>query len=272
MVLTVTDSNRVEQIDRQRAALAALVQARAAGRAAAIVAAEQEVVRVHLSVAAALARRYRNREVDQDDLVQVAALGLVKAARRWDAGRESAFLAYAVPTMVGEMKRYFRDHTTMIRAPRELNTLHVEVNGATEELVQRLGRHPRDQELAAAAGVTVELIRAQQLSYQGCRTQSLDVPWIQAVAAQQCDEQSEAQLTQVNDAVAVQAVMAQLGDRDRRILELRFFQELTQTEIAAAVGVSQMQISRILARVLQDLRRQLADAGRSGAAAADRAA
>lgn len=252
---------RTHNVDRQQAALAALDIARAEGNTSRISTAEQDVVRTHLSVATALARRYRNRGVDQDDLAQVAALGLVKAVRGWDSERESAFMSYACPTIIGEMKRYFRDQSTMIRAPRELSTLHLAVNALTDQLEQRLGRAPDDSELAQAAGVSEQQIRAQRLSSRGCRTDSLDVPGVQAAAAQQSNGAAEVDLGQVENLIVVRAALSGLTARERHILELRFFRGLSQSEIAEATGVSQMQISRILRKLLDTLRDRLGGQG-----------
>jgi RNA polymerase sigma-B factor len=220
-----------------------------------------EVVVANLSVANAVAARYRGRGIAAEDLRQVAYLALVRAAEGFDPESGNDFLAYAVPTMRGEVKRYFRDNGWMVRPPRRVQELQGRISSAQSELAFKLGRPPRISELAEHLGETDDAI-TEALTSDGCFTPaSLDRP---------VGEDSTASLGDAlgaedrgRDAAEARVVLApvvrQLGDRDRRILMLRFFRGWTQQEIAEDVGVTQMQVSRLLSRILSDLREQLGD-------------
>ena len=259
MDTTVTASTYELTTVAQQHALDALVSARAAASPAAIRAAEQSVICEHLSFATALGKRYRGRGVDQDDLQQLARLGLVKAVKRWQPDLGHDFVPYAYPTILGEIKRYFRDHSTIIRAPRGLRELHTETDLAAEDLEQRLGRPANDDELAEATGVTAQRVRQQRVAVQACRSLSLDLRAVQSAADQLPNEMAESELERVENVMLVRQAIVGLTDRDREILELRYFQEKSQAQIAAVVGVSQMQVSRILRSILSKLRAELTD-------------
>ncbi len=165
----------------QQHALDTLTDARARGRAAHTRAAEHQVIQTHLSFAAALARRYHGRGADSEDLMQLARLGLVKAVKRWDPGTGAAFIPYAYPTILGELKRYFRDRSTIIRAPRGLRELHSETELFAADMEQRLGRPATDEELADAVGADVHQIGRQRAAVSGAQALSLDTTAVQAV-------------------------------------------------------------------------------------------
>ncbi len=219
-----------------------------------------EIVLLHLPVARSLAMRYRERGVPVEDLVQVAALGLVKAANGFDAERGTDFMAYAAPTITGEIKRHFRDTGWAVRPPRRLQELRTRVASMTQTLSQASGRSPTVKELSAALEVSEEDVVEAMVSSNGYATASLDAPpdgesgsWADTVA------DPDTTLSSTPDRLALQATLARLPERERRILALRFFADKTQSEIGAEIGVTQMQVSRLLSRALQRLREQLED-------------
>lgn len=216
-----------------------------------------QVITLTMPVAQSIAHRYRNRGVSDEDLEQIAYLGLTKAVQRWDASRAGDhFLSYAVPTIRGEVRRYFRDHGWTVRPTRALQEVQPQVIQAREELHAGLGRSPRPSEIAAHLGEPEDVI-VEALTLDGCyRPTSLDI----GVGAD--DETTLGSLLPSEDrgwgAVEARVVLAEamrdLGERDRRILFLRFFEEHTQSQIAEELGITQMQVSRLLARILRNLR------------------
>lgn len=227
-----------------------------------------EVVLINLPIARSLAMRYRERGVPTEDLVQVAALGLVKAVHGFDAERGRDFLAYAAPTMTGEIKRYFRDTGWAVRPPRRLQELRSRMAQVTQALSQDTGRAPTVKELAAALGVDQDEVVEAMVSGNGYATASLDAPpdgesgsWADTVA----DEDTT--LSATPDRLALESMLARLPERERRILALRFFADKTQSEIGAEIGVTQMQVSRLLSRALRRLRDEL-ESDDTGAGAA----
>ena len=241
----------------QQQALENLIQARDTGNPARIRSAEHGVICEHLSFAAALGKRYRGRGIDGDDLEQLARLALVKAVKRWDPELCTDFLPYAYPTILGEIRRYFRDHSSTIRAPRGLRDLAAETQVVAAGLEQALGRTANDDDLARAVGVTPRQIRAQRMAVH--RSLSLDIEAVQAVADQLPTESSESAFEQVENLLLIRRAVTVLTDRERRILQLRYFEEKSQKEIGQVVGVSQMQISRILREILTKLRGVMSD-------------
>jgi RNA polymerase sigma-B factor len=216
----------------------------------------------HLSVAEHIAQRFRNRGQPAEDLKQVARLGLVLAVDRFDPTRGHDFLSFAVPTITGEIRRYFRDSTWAMHVPRRLKELHSAIKTTSAALNQELGRPARPSELAAELQLPVEEI------YEGLQVAfayapgSLDQPSITAAGdpiARQTGQLDDA-LSMVEDRQSLYPALAALSDRDASVVIMRFFGNLSQTQIAARVGVSQMQVSRILTRTLDRLRRTLADA------------
>jgi RNA polymerase sigma-B factor len=224
-----------------------------------------EVVVLNMPVARSVARRYRSKGIAEDDLDQVAYMALVRAARQFDPKFERDFLSYAVPTIRGELKKHFRDAGWTVRPPRWIQELQGRIGDAAAQLTQELGRSPRPSEIAERLDEDPERV-LEALSTDGCYLpDSLDRPVRE-------DESSGPSLGDHlgDDAAAYDAaearlllapVVRRLGARDRRILDLRFFHDRTQQEIADEIGVTQMHVSRLLARILGDLREQLDDTG-----------
>jgi RNA polymerase sigma-B factor len=218
-----------------------------------------QVVRINMSVARSVANRYRNRGVSSEDLFQVAYLGLVKAAQRFDPGFEQDFLAYATPTISGEIKRHFRDCGWTVRPPRWVQELQPRIACIQPALAQELRRHPDHQDIASSLGVSVSEV-TEALAAGGCfQPVSLDSP--DTVDAHQtlgsligCDD-PEFRRSEIVQ--ALRPLIGRLPHRDRRIIALRFFHGWTQAEIARDIGVTQMQVSRLLSSVLRRLRDQL---------------
>jgi RNA polymerase sigma-B factor len=222
-----------------------------------------ELIAGYLPVARHIANKYRHRGDNPEDLQQVASVGLVLAVDRFDPGRHVDFLTFAVPTINGEVLRYFRDRANTIRTPRRLRALQALIYDAAAELGQRQGRAPRPSQIAEHLGmdlaVVLEALTAQGLAY----TASLDepAPGDDDSADRSRFDTALAQVEREFDLVEhredLAPLLAALPDRDRRILLLRFFGGLTQTEIGAQIGISQMHVSRLLARTLIRLRREL---------------
>lgn len=216
-------------------------------------------IRALLPLARRLARRFRGHGEDLDDLVQVASVGLTKAVDGFVPSRGHAFLSYAVPTVVGELRRHLRDHTPPIRLPRSLQEARGPVFQAVEELEQRHGGPPAVARIVAHTGMTPALVTATLRAATECRLLSLDasagvceslpVPGYTGTADRSIDH--------VVDVVALASAVRRLTPLERRILHLRFYQERTQQQIAESVGLSQVQVSRALARSCRRLRRTL---------------
>ncbi|SEE75198.1 SigB/SigF/SigG family RNA polymerase sigma factor [Jiangella alba] len=222
-----------------------------------------EVVILHLNVAAAIARRYDRRGIEHEDLLQVANLGLVGAARRFDPGRGKDFISFAVPTIRGEVKKYFRDHGWAVRPPRRVQEMAAAVSAATQEMSQVNGVAPGAAELADHLGVGVDDVVEASASRECFKTASLDYRGDDGDESAFADTlgKDDDGYTRV-DAVAMLAPACRmLKPRDRHIVYLRFFKGLTQQEIGAEFGVTQMQVSRLLARILGSLRNQLRPQG-----------
>ena len=217
-----------------------------------------ELITGYLPVARNIARRFAHRGDNLEDIEQVAILGLIGAVDRFDVGRGVEFLSFAVPGITGEVRRYFRDRARTIRIPRRISQLQAAVHEAAAELSQRLGRAPRPSELAERVGVpleeVIEVLQANDVAYPASLDEPApddDRPGRTRVAALGDDDPD---LGLVEDRLSVVPLLAALPDRERRILQLRFFHDMTQTEIAAMVGISQMHVSRLLSRTLQGLR------------------
>jgi RNA polymerase sigma-B factor len=214
------------------------------------------MVVVNVPVATSIALRYRSRGESVEDLVQAAHLGLVKAVNGFDPGRGRDFLAYAVPTISGEVKRHFRDQGWDIRPPRRVQELRAQVDHASRELTQRLGRSPRLSEIASFLGApeddVVECIASADLYH----VHSLDAPVAGAddLAVKDTLGDVDPMLGQIDDVLSVRPLLDSLPPRDRRILALRYFGGWTQQQIADDVGVTQMQISRLITKALRRLR------------------
>jgi RNA polymerase sigma-B factor len=214
------------------------------------------LVVANVPVATSIALRYRARGESMEDLVQAAHLGLVKAVNGFDPERGRDFLAYAVPTISGEVKRHFRDQGWDIRPPRRVQELRAEVDHAAGELTQSLGRSPRLSEIAAHLGVgeddVVECVASADLYH----VHSLDAPVGGAddLAVGDTLGDLDPLLGKIDDVLSVRPLIDRLSPRDRRILALRYFSGWTQQQIADDVGVTQMQVSRLITKALRRLR------------------
>ncbi len=221
-----------------------------------------ELVAGHLPVARHIARRFAHRGEPQDDLEQVAILGLIQAVDRYQPDRGSDFLSFAVPTITGEVRRHFRDHAWAMRVPRRLKDLHVSLGTAVSELSQRLGRAPTATELARHLDLPREEILEGLEASSAYRSSSLDdlltadqdTPALEGVVGE-----ADAELDRVEYRTTLAPLLEQLSDRERAILKLRFFGGMTQSQIAQQIGLSQMHVSRLLSRTLARLRSELRD-------------
>ena len=222
---------------------------------------EQAITRC-LPLAEHIAMRFRGRGEPQEDLLQVARVGLVNAIDRFDADRGADFVSYAVPTIMGEVKRYFRDSGWALRVPRRMKELHLMISRSTEVLSQSLGRAPTASELAHALGVSVQEVSEALLVQGAYSTDSMDAPVSGESGGLRLSDvigEDDPELENAEGFVALRPLLAALPPRERRILSLRFFGSMTQTQIAERVGMSQMHVSRILAKTLTQLRAQLGD-------------
>jgi RNA polymerase sigma-B factor len=219
----------------------------------------EEVVLLNVEVAESIVMRYRNRGVPVEDLVQVACLGLVKAVHGFDASKSDNFLSYAVPTILGEVKRFFRDNAWVVRPPRRIQELQAEISAASARLMQDTGRPPTPKEIADDLDLEVAVV-SEALTADGCfAPSSLDRPAADDAGASLSDVLGDADpgFERAEAVVALRPLCQQLSERDRRIVYLRFFHEWTQARIAEEFGVTQMQVSRLLTRILKQLRAQL---------------
>ena len=223
--------------------------------------ARDELVTMHLPLVQFLARRFRDRGEPLEDLVQVGTIGLIKSVDRFDPARGVEFSTYATPTIVGEIKRHFRDKGWAIRVPRRLQELRMSIGRATAELSQRSGRAPTIAELAAHLGISDEEVIEGLEGAQAYSTSSLDRPIggdddAPLLADRLGDTDPELESIEYRE--SLKPLLAALPSRERRILALRFFHGMTQSQIAEEVGISQMHVSRLLAKSLATLREGLA--------------
>jgi RNA polymerase sigma-B factor len=215
------------------------------------------LVEAHLGLAEYLARRFDRRGEPHDDLLQVASLALIKAVDRFDPDRGLEFSTFAVPTIVGEIKRYFRDKSWAVRVPRRLQEMHLRLGNAVAHLTGELGRSPTIPEIADALQVTTEEVLEAMEAGRSYRSASLDSP------ARGDDESApmsatlgvvDADLAHVDERSQLDSLLSGLPERERTILTLRFVEGLTQSQIAEKLGISQMHVSRLLTRTLDHLR------------------
>jgi RNA polymerase sigma-B factor len=221
------------------------------------------VVMLNMCVARTLAARHAGKGIPRDDLEQVAYLALTRAARNFDPAARSDFLSYAVPTIRGELKKHFRDHGWTVRPPRRIQEVQTRAIVERAELTQRLGRNPSLEEVADAVGEDTGVVR-EALSADGCfQPTSLDRPVGDDSATALGDLIDGGADDEAHEAVEARVLLApvvrRLSARDRRILRLRYFEGCTQQEIADDIGVSQMQVSRLITRIIRDIRRGLPD-------------
>ncbi|WP_028660815.1 SigB/SigF/SigG family RNA polymerase sigma factor [Nocardioides insulae] len=222
---------------------------------------KERIVEVNMDVARTLARRYYGHGERSEDLDQTAYLGLTRAVGRFDPGRGKDFLAFAVPTILGELRRHFRDACWMVRPPRRVQELQGRMVPAMESFAQEHGRSPDPWELAELLDVSLEDI-VESLTADGCFTPaSLDKPVEPDASATLGDLLAghDRGFDRVEIHEMLKQPIGELSEREHRIIELRFFRDWTQTRIAEEIGVTQMQISRILSRIIQRLRAELDD-------------
>lgn len=219
------------------------------------------LVTAHLGLAHQLARRYVNRGEPYEDLVQVASLAIVKSVDRFDPHRGIEFTTFATRTVIGELKRHFRDKGWAVRAPRRVQELYLELGKATETLSQQLGRSPTVSELATATGATEEAVLEALEAGQGYRTASIDATGRNEEPLASHLGGEDASLGAIEDRELLAPALSALAPREQLILQLRFAYGLTQSEIAARVGISQMHVSRLLAASLKRLRSSVTEAG-----------
>lgn len=219
-------------------------------------AARDQLIQRHLPLAHKLARRYQRGCEPLDDLVQIASLGLIKAIDRFDPERGLAFSSFAVPTILGELKRYFRDLGWATHVPRRAKEQALKIRGVASELTVSLGRAPTVNELAQYTETSIEDVLDALEAAAGRHTASFDTPQRNDDTATIADTlgADDPRFELIDTTASIAAAVTQLTDRERRILELRFVHEHSQTEIAQLIGVSQMQISRTLRRILEQLR------------------
>jgi RNA polymerase sigma-B factor len=218
-----------------------------------------ELVEDHVPLARYLARRFSDRGESFDDLLQVALLGLLKAVDRFEPDRGLRFSTFATPTILGELKRHFRDRGWAVRVPRRIQELHVQLGHLVGSLSQDLGRSPTPAEIATLAGVSEEdVLEAMEagglyrlVSLDGSLSEESDAPELSHNLGEK-----DPGFDRVDRHIELEELLDVLPERERRIVVLRFFDGLTQSEIAAKVGISQMHVSRLLTRSLEVLRAQ----------------
>ena len=216
-----------------------------------------QIVLEHISIARSLARRYFNRGVELDDLNQIASMGLVKAVAGCDPDRCEVFLQYAVPTIMGELKRHFRDKSWTVRPTRRIQELHAAVTAARTDLTHALGREPSELELATATGSDEASVREAIEASRYLRAESLDAALDAGTPMSNATSSDLEQQVQVETALALNPAVSGLSDRERVILQRRFFDGYTQSEIGLELGLSQMHVSRLLRDILAKLRAEL---------------
>ena len=219
-----------------------------------------ELVERHMGLAAHVAQRFGRRGPSDDDLRQVAFLALVKAVDRFDPDRNVAFSTFAGRTIEGEIKRHFRDYTWTVRVPRSAKELHLRLRRATDELSQQLGRSPTVAQLAEHLGVDPDEVIEGIAASSAYSAASLDAPTGTDGEEPRQLGSEDAGFGQVADVTVVEDLMALLPTREREIVRLRFYEELSQSEIAERVGISQMHVSRLLRRSFEQMRARAAPA------------
>ncbi|UAK31458.1 RNA polymerase sigma factor SigF [Nocardia asteroides] len=223
------------------------------------VALREVLIRRCLPLAEHIARKYAGRGENFDDLLQTARVGIMGAVDRFDPDHGATFLAFAVPTVMGEIRRHFRDYTWAVRVPRRLKEIQQSIGPTIDMLLQRLGRMPKAGEIAEQLGVSVVDVTQAMIAHNGYQSSSIDatadydndntpLSLLDALGAEEPDYRT------VEDCLAVKPLIAALPEREREVLFMRFFESQHQIQIAEHFGVSQMQVSRILAKTLNSLR------------------
>jgi RNA polymerase sigma-B factor len=224
--------------------------------------ARNTLIEMNMSLVRFAAGRFRGRGPEEmEDIVQVGMIGLIKAIDRFDLSREAEFTSFAIPYIVGEIKRFFRDTTWAVHVPRRLQEARVHLARATEELRSRLGRTPTVKELSELMSLPEEEVREARLAANGYNSSSLDATISGSEegesALQDFIGAEDGALELVEDFHALAPLLGELDDRDRQIIHMRFVEELTQAQIGERLGVSQMHVSRLLSRTLARLREGL---------------
>lgn len=218
------------------------------------------IVRRCMPLAEHIAHRFEGRGEPREDIAQVARLGLVNAVNRFDVECGSDFVSFAVPTIMGEVRRHFRDNSWAVKVPRRLKELHLQLGSATAEMSQRLGRAPTASELAAELELDREDVVEALIAGSGYNTLSMDSggggdddtpPLTETLGSH------DTNLDRIENAEALRPLLDALPERERTVVVLRFFESMTQSQIAERIGVSQMHVSRLLARTLARLRDEL---------------
>lgn len=221
----------------------------------------EELINRCIPLADHIARKFSGRGEPFDDLTQVARVGLVHAVDRFDVSRGSNFLSFAVPTIMGEVRRYFRDNTWAMRVPRRVKETHLRIGAAIDSLSQSLGRSPTAKEIANLLEIHPDEVTQAVIAGNAYQPSSIDAVSVgRDTEASLLDTlgEEESQFDRVEEYVAIRPLLAGLPERERRILTMRFFESMTQTQIAQRMGISQMHVSRILAKTLARLREQSA--------------
>ncbi|HWI70902.1 MAG TPA: SigB/SigF/SigG family RNA polymerase sigma factor [Baekduia sp.] len=217
-------------------------------------AARDEVAARMLPLARSLARRYANKGEPLDDLEQVACVGLIKAIDRFDLSRDVRFATYAVPTIAGELKRHFRDRGWMMRVPREVQELSGKIGVVRERLVHDLSRSPTVAELARATGADEDRVQEALAAAEAYRTLSLDQPFQDGTGPLEAIGDDDLGFERAEARAMLADGLGELAPREREIVRLRYYEGLTQREIAEHIGISQMHVSRLIRRTVQQLR------------------
>ena len=213
----------------------------------------------HLPLVTFMARKFADRGEPLDDLIQVGTIGLIKAIDRFEISKGFEFSTFATPTIVGEIKRHFRDKTWAIRVPRRLQELGAAITKANNELTQKLDRSPTPKEIAKHLGVTVDEVAEALESNAAYSTVSLDSGSDESPTIGDSVGSLDEALEGVEYRESLKPLLAALDDREKRILQMRFFDNFSQSQIATELGISQMHVSRILTKVLSQLRTGLVD-------------
>ncbi|MFF3564657.1 SigB/SigF/SigG family RNA polymerase sigma factor [Streptomyces sp. NPDC002574] len=219
------------------------------------------LIELNLSLVRFVATRFRSRGDEMEDIVQVGTVGLIKAIDRFDLTREVEFTTFAIPCIAGEIKRYFRDTGWAVHVPRRLQELRITLAKAVDELAQVLDTDPTPAELAAYLGLSEQEVRQGIVASNGYTASSLDVPLDRDDEAGGSYAEhhggTDPALDGVEDMAALKPLIARLGERDRLLLRMRFREEMTQSQIGLALGLSQMHVSRLLSHILTRLRGHL---------------
>ncbi|MFD8695601.1 SigB/SigF/SigG family RNA polymerase sigma factor [Kitasatospora purpeofusca] len=227
------------------------------------------IIELNMPLVRFIAGRFRHRPEDMDDILQVGTVGLIKAVDGYDPGRGVEFVTYAIPTIAGEIKRFFRDTSWPVRVPRRMQECYLAVARGSDRLEQELGRLPHPEEIAEALDLSLEEVAEGLIAVRVHRSDSLD-----ALREEDTDESGSALLDRLGSCdpgielaefrTAVRPLLGRLPRREQKVLELRFWEDRTQSEIADRIGVSQMHVSRLLSVTLAHLREELDDCDATG--------